>query len=195
MCTWTLGLACLGLLSIPSRSLDHSPTSPRKVLDELAGILGKDKYHIRIVAAPFHRSRHRLGRGHIRAYGEEVSLVDGVMPRGTIGELPRMEIHSFDLTVGGERWYVPKRLWSDLYNPNLGTEPPDEAHPRGRPRTRTWSSANQSIFVYMNGADAAAGYEVLWTLRRDGHHSRKFVGADAEQDSYYRRMHSAVKRR
>jgi hypothetical protein len=64
--------------------------------------------------------------------------------------------------VFGQRIVVPGRLFADCYNPNLGKD---------NFRTKL-NDAGDSLLVFMAGSDGAGGYQIMWILRKDGHHSR-----------------------
>ncbi|HYX72205.1 MAG TPA: hypothetical protein VE732_05500 [Nitrososphaera sp.] len=108
----------------------------------------------------FERSKHKI------TYGKQLDLtvleVDGRMALGVDGNIPRVEIQSLDFYFDGKKIVVPKRLYSDLYEPNLE---------KGNFAIKLGDDGN-SLLAFMAGSDAAGGYQVIWVLRKDGRHSR-----------------------
>jgi hypothetical protein len=103
---------------------------------------------------------------HKITYGKRLDAtivdVDGRMALGVDGSVPRVEIKSLDFSFDGKKVAVPKRLYADLFEPNLkkdyfATKIGDDG---------------SSLLVFMAGSDAAGGYQVIWVFRRDGRHSR-----------------------
>ena len=124
----------------------------------------KGNHTVRIIfrTRPFNRSKHRIASRE-----GLVSKIDGRTPLGTDGNLPRIEIESIKLFIDGKEVPVPKRLYSDCYEPRFDL---NESF------ALKFGDSPDSVFVFMNGADAAGSYQVLWAFRKDGRHSR-FSGA------------------
>jgi len=108
----------------------------------------------------FERSKHKI------TYGKRLELtvlkVDGHMALGVDGNVPRVEIQSIDFFFDGKKVTVPRRLYADLYEPNLD---------KNYFATKIGDDES-SLLVFMAGSDAAGGYQVIWVLRKDGRHSR-----------------------
>ena len=175
-------LVCGFVFSPDSVGADTGPN-----VEEQGGRNGKHRYSLRLVQGPFRPSRHKVAE--VDLGGWKAVTVNGIIVRGTSGHnAPRTEVYAFELTVDGKRWRIPRKLWADLYNPNFGRSPSSHLHPRGNPNVTSWMSSDGSrVYVSMSGSDASAAYRVLWTLRRNGRHSRRFVGPDAMQDAEYLR--------
>jgi hypothetical protein len=108
----------------------------------------------------FDRSRHRV---KVEKVGELlVTMVDGRAALGTDGGTPGVEIESFRFTLDGREVPVPRRLYSDCFDPGTGA---------GGLALKFGQDAG-SVFVFMRGSDGAGVYDVVWTLRGDGRHSR-----------------------
>jgi hypothetical protein len=107
----------------------------------------------------FEPSKHRITHGP-----EDVRRleVDGRLALGVDETTPRVEIKSVQFYFDGRRVAVPRRLYSDCFDPNFGAE--YFAVKNG--------DDGASMLVFMAGSDAAGGYEVVWVLRKDGRHSR-----------------------
>ncbi len=105
-------------------------------------------------------SRHRITRG--KRLDLSVTEVDGRMALGTDGNTPRTEIRSVEFYFDGRRVAVPRRLYSDCFEPSFGAD--YFAVKNG--------DDGASVLVFMAGGDAAGGYQVVWVLRKDGRHSR-----------------------
>jgi len=120
----------------------------------------------------FARSRHNITfadeqylRRNQVSLAQGVSLVtkvDGREPLGVDGTVPRIEIESMVVFFDGRKIAIPQRFYSDCYNPNLG---------KNYFATKL-NGEGDSLLVFMAGSDGAGGYEVMWVLRKDGHHSR-----------------------
>ncbi len=91
-----------------------------------------------------------------------VTKIDGRKPLGTDGEIPRVGISSMVVSFRGKRTQIPRSLYTDCFNPNF----------KKTGFVAKLNDAGDALFVFMAGSDGAGGYEVMWTLRRDGHHSR-----------------------
>jgi len=100
-----------------------------------------------------------------------VTKIDGRDPLGVDGTIPRVEIRSVLLSFDGVQVQVPRRLYSDCYNPNFG---------KNYLATK-FGDDGESLLVFMAGGDAAGSYQVIWVLRKDGHHSR-FASACSDCD-------------
>jgi hypothetical protein len=95
--------------------------------------------------------------------GRTGRIIDGRVAYGA-EVIPQAEIKSIRFYLDGKTIKVPKRLYSDCYDPNL----------RDNPLTLRFSDDFQSVFVSMWGSDGAGGYNVIWVLRKNGRHSRFF---------------------
>jgi hypothetical protein len=66
------------------------------------------------------------------------------------------------VSFSGKNAVIPRSLFADCFNP-------------GFVKTNfvaRLNDAGDALFVFMAGSDGAGGYEVMWVLRKDGHHSR-----------------------
>ncbi len=66
------------------------------------------------------------------------------------------------LYFDGKEMKIPSRLYSDCYEPNFDNSSV----------TIKFGHNFQSVIVSMAGSDGAGGYEVIWRLRKNGHHTR-----------------------
>ena len=111
--------------------------------------------------ARFDSSKHEV------AYDRNIgSLVDGRKAFG-VESIPKTQIKSIEFYFDGKQIKVPRRLYSDCYNPNL--EP--------QYVKMNFGTDSQHVRVVMWGADGAGAYGVVWRLRKDGKHSRSFKDA------------------
>ncbi len=111
----------------------------------------------------FSRSNHKIASSREGL----VSTIDGRSPLGTDGNLPHIEIESVKLYLDGRDVLIPKRLYSDCYEPSFQLN--DSFAIR-------FADNSEGLFVFMDGSDAAGSYQVVWVFRKDGNHSR-FSGA------------------
>lgn len=123
---------------------------------------GKHTARIVIRNQPFDSSKHKIG------YDDRTgkNLIDGRVAYGAEA-VPRTQIKSIEFYFDGGEIKVPRWLYADCYNPNLGSEYVNVRFSRNL----------QSVLVTMWGADGAGAYGVIWVLRRDGKHSRYFKDA------------------
>lgn len=121
---------------------------------------GRHTARIVVRAAAFDPSRHRV---RIVTRGEaRFTEVDGREALGTDATVPRFEIRAFDFYFDGKKVAVPRRLYSDLFDPGLDD---DSSGIR-------IGDDGASLLVFMAGGDGAGSYQVIWALRADGRHSR-----------------------
>jgi hypothetical protein len=122
---------------------------------------------------PFRASTHKITLANQRylkkhqvtlskGVSPPVTKIDGRDPLGVDATIPRVEIESILFSFDGMQVRVPRRLYSDCYNPNFG---------KGYLATKLGDDG-ESLIVFMAGSDAAGGYQVIWVLRKDGHHAR-----------------------
>jgi hypothetical protein len=112
---------------------------------------------LKIRTKQFRISEHRISRD-----AQYQTRVDGRLAWGTDGNVPNIEIGSMTLVFDGRELSIPKNLFKDCYEPNL-----DDRFLKMR-----FGSQFKSVIVSMSGSDGAGGYEVVWRLKSNGHHSR-----------------------
>jgi hypothetical protein len=122
----------------------------------------------------FDPSRHRT---RLKMFGElGLTTVDGRVALGAESGTPGVEIESFRLIFDGKELRVPRRLYSDCFNPS--TDPSSLVLKFGQD--------TRSVFVFMTGSDGAGVYDVVWVLRKDGRHSRwANAGGDCSLFNFY----------
>lgn len=104
-----------------------------------------------------------------------VTKVGGRTAYGTDGGVPAVEIESLRLFINGREVPIPRRLYSDCFNPGYG----DGA------LAVKFGGDPQTVFVFMRGGDGAGVYDVVWVLRRDGRHDRfAAAGGDCSLFNY-----------
>ena len=116
---------------------------------------------MRLTSGPFRKEAHKI------TGSKDDPRVNGKRAIGTNGGLPNEEFYTFEITVDGKRWRIPKRLWGDCYDPNLKI---------GKSKTLrvTVSPDGEKLAMGMYGSDGAGAYYVIWYLRADGRHSSDF---------------------
>jgi len=101
--------------------------------------------------------------------------IDGKLALGTDISVPKIEIASVKLYFGEKEVLVPRSMFSDCYNPNLGKD---------YFRLKIGDD-RKSVLAFMAGGDGGAGYQVFWILRSDGRHSRfSNTVSDADYSSF-----------
>ena len=82
------------------------------------------------------------------------------------------ELVNLVITVDGRRWPIPKSLYNDLLDPNLGQmSGSDDTFEHA-----SISKDGRKLTVSMMGSDGAGGYEVQWILLSNGKHTRTAHG-------------------
>ena len=95
--------------------------------------------------------------------------IDNKYPLGTDCTLPTREIKKMSIIFDGINIEVLRYLFSDCYQP-----PPFNLKNGNISKYLAMRIGDdlQSLFVFMEGGDAAGCYEVLWIIRTDNKHSR-----------------------
>jgi hypothetical protein len=155
-------LALIFILLVPQFAISQ----PRRTgTFEYVQRKGKQTAKLVFKTTRFVESRHKI----VIDPRKNLHTIDGRVPLGTDMNTPSIEITSMRFYFDGTEVPVPKHLFSDCYNPGLV----DYAAQRFAIR---FSDDRQGVYVFMSGSDAAGSYQVIWTLRKDGRHSR-FSGA------------------
>ena len=96
--------------------------------------------------------------------------IDGRKPIGTDCGVPTVEIASMRLFLDGKEIVIPRRLYSDCYQPpRFGQS--KEGSKNNNVAIRFSDDLN-AVFVFMAASDGAGVYDAIWILRKDGRHSR-----------------------
>jgi len=91
-----------------------------------------------------------------------VEKIDGRMPLGVAGELPRQEIVSVVINFDGALVTVPSSFYFDCFNPNFD----------GDHFGTALSDNGKSLLVFMAGGAEKNLYQIIWIFRKDGQHAR-----------------------
>ena len=92
------------------------------------------------------------------------TIVDGRFAHGTDGNVPNIEIESIKLLLDGTDVTIPRKHYSDCFEPSLD----------GSYLAIRFGRDFRSVIVTMSGSDGAGSYEVVWRFRKNGYHSRSF---------------------
>ena len=150
-----------------------APPEPRQA--RFSAVKGSHRVTLDIATRAFSASAHRISYASPQYlashhyYPPDVRVVlriDGRTPLGTDGDLPKREIVRMAAVLDGVPIEVPRNLIADCYEPHL-----DKSLLAVR-----IGDDNQSVFVFMNGSDAAGSYQVVWVLSKTGFVTR-FSGA------------------
>jgi hypothetical protein len=91
------------------------------------------------------------------------NTVNGRKAYGAEG-IPEAEIASISFFFDGRKIRIPRRLYSDCYDPDL----------HDNPLTIRFGLSPNTARMSMWGSDGAGGYQVIWVLRRNGRQTRFF---------------------
>ena len=108
----------------------------------------------------FTRAGHRSARV-VRGQ----TMVDGRPAIGTDGNIPGVEIASMRFYLDGREIKIPRRLYADCFDPNLGNDYV----------TLEFEREFRGVVVKMSGSDGAGGYQAIWRLSKDGQHHRSII--------------------
>jgi hypothetical protein len=125
---------------------------------------GAHKAKVIFTSKIFVPSAHKIVRT------KDCLTIDGKKPIGTDCTVPSAEIASMRLFIDGKEIVIPKRLYSDCYQPPRFGEYQEGL--RNNNVAIKFSDDLQAVFVFMAASDGAGGYDAIWTFRRDGRHSR-----------------------
>jgi hypothetical protein len=115
-------------------------------------------------------TRNFVPSAHKIVRTKDCLTIDGRRPIGTDCTVPGAEIASMRLFFDGKEIFIPKRLYSDCYQP-----------PRFGESREDWKNSYvalklsddlNAVFVFMAASDGAGVYDAIWILRKDGRHSR-----------------------
>jgi len=125
-----------------------------------------------ISSQPFDSKRHKVT--FIKPYQY---LIDGKIYWGGDGTLPINEIGKFKVVINNETLSVPKSVYSDLFEPNLGCfQAFDES---GNSAMHCYSKVYKSqdekyLFIFMANSDGAGSYEVIFIFE-DGKYIQRVI--------------------
>jgi hypothetical protein len=106
-----------------------------------------DSITLKMVIGDFKSAKHKLTKDN-----NFISKIDGKRPMGVDGGLPKTELQSIQLTIGGEVIDVPKSELNDLYEPNFE-------------KASVYLAQNGNIYFTMSNSDGAGGYEVAFVFK------------------------------
>ena len=111
----------------------------------------------------FHTRAFEPSKHEVKARNYQ-TIVDGRFAHGTDGNVPNIEIRSIKLSLDGTEVAIPRKLYSDCFEPSLD----------GRYLAIRFGRNFQSVIISMSGSDGAGTYKVVWRFQRNGYHSRSF---------------------
>ena len=120
---------------------------------------GSHKASVIFQSRAFAPSKHKITKAR-----DYQTIVDGRLAHGTDGNVPNIEINSIKLFLDGTEVPIPRKLYSDCFEPNL-----DDGSVAIR-----FGRDFQMVIITMSGSDGAGGYEVVWRFRKNGYSSRSF---------------------
>lgn len=115
-------------------------------------VIGGRRVVVMMSVAPFIPIRHRL-----RYDGSFLARIDGRCPYGVDGGAPDEEITRLRVRWNGRVVELPRRLYSDCYNP-------------GHAGYLSFKTLHHGtvLAITMEGGDAAGSYDVVWYVPRIG---------------------------
>ena len=116
-------------------------------------------------------SKHFVPSAHRIVRTKDCFMIDGRRPIGTDCGVPGFEIASMRLFIDGKKVVIPKRLYSDCYNPPFFKDYKERGTMKNYLAIK-FSDDLKSVFVFLTGGDGAGVYDAIWIFRKDGRHSR-----------------------
>jgi hypothetical protein len=130
--------------------------------DNGMSIFQMDSIKIVIRSEPFHPKKHKL-KYHKEQNYRDLTHIDGKHFYGTDGSMPRTVISKVFICFGKDTTYFEKDLYSDLYEPNIGTY--KSAGGESNIYHHAYLSKNKKrIYLQMLNSDASGSYEVIWII-------------------------------
>lgn len=157
------------------------PTKFHTIVERGGHVIG-----VTITSKKFDRAKHNL---MISPDGESLleghPKIDGRLPHGVDGySIPKEEIDRFEVTWDGKPVALPRELYADCYTPVLcPVATGDDWIGNNQNKEKIGNmqvlgdGSGDAVLIVMRGFRwASACYEVYWTIRRDGRHSRFMQG-------------------
>src|SRR6266576_3463471 len=142
------------------RFSDHNRNQTATLIVKTTAFV-RSSHRIRF-AGPEYLKKHNIQTNPLR----DVSIVTAIDGReewlGTDGEIPRVEMASMVVSFRGKKVVVPRKQYSDCFEPTF----------LKNNFIAKLNDVGDTLFVFMAGSDGAGSYQVMWVLRKDGHHSR-----------------------
>lgn len=127
--------------------IDSLRAFPATKLNDSLLSLKMDSIEIQIKTAHFKSKEHK-----IKYDGNYVQTINGKMPWGTDGNLPKQAYKSIQFFVGKKSFLLPKNQFADLFEPNL-------IH-----TSACIDPYTNKVYLYAMNSDAAGGYAVIWVF-------------------------------
>ncbi|MDY0083091.1 MAG: hypothetical protein RBR74_07915 [Ignavibacteriaceae bacterium] len=87
------------------------------------------------------------------------NIIDNHISYGIDGNAPKFEIANFSIKINNDFIEIPANFYSDIYEINLGN-------------TEAYYFNNETLFIYLNGSDAAGSYSVKYVIGSNGYKTR-----------------------
>ena len=129
------------------------------VLTDARSILKHEGFEALVTSAPFVAQDHETEK-----LADGVYEVDGAVPWGTDGGLPRLSL-SLSVTVNGTKILIPKEATRDLFEPNFETTV-----------LLTPGDPSDRALLFMSNSDGAGAYGVFWAFAKGRYVSRAVLG-------------------
>jgi hypothetical protein len=132
---------------------------------------GQDNIQVKITAARFDQSKHKL-----QYYDKYVVRIDKKPFYGINGQMPKKAIESIYVTMGTDTVQIPAAAYDDLYEPQFCG--PDVKTGKITCNTRVYlSNDKHKIYIYMLNSNGKGGYEVTWVIE-DKKYFRRVIDYD-----------------
>jgi hypothetical protein len=120
---------------------------------------------ILIASSPFNNFKHKVNYDTVfnsddkEKYYCQIQNINGRKAYGIDGDIPKNEIEEFKIEWNNHWLKIPKRAYSDLFEPH----PDIEAY---------LSKNNTLLFIYLYGSDGAGSYAVKFIFNKSGYLTR-----------------------
>lgn len=140
--------------------VDNYEKIPVQRIEPARIIFLKDSVHITISSKPFDRHEHKLF--YSTEHPEILELVNGKLPFGTDGNIPRSAYHSIEIRTGNRSIQLPVSAYDDLFEPTLGNT---NVH---------YDRKRDTLYLQSLNGDGAGGYFVIWRFVK-GQYKDRFI--------------------
>lgn len=125
----------------------------------------KDSFFVTLTVGKFKKADHKI------TYQDHFAVrIDNKRIWGTDGELPREQIDSIEVVIGGESVFIPHSAYQDLFEPAL-----EMGSRNSVGMDIYYSHDRQRLYIFMANSDGAGAYEATLIIR-----NKKYSGRVAD---------------
>lgn len=135
------------------------PTEECRTLKGNELTMANDTVKVIVKTAPFVAAKHVIKKDN-----NFVKTIDGVTPKGTDGELPKVQLASIEMFIKNKPVTIPASAYAGMFESGLKT-------------CNVYFNMYGIIYLYMPAnSDGAGFYSVVWVIK-DGKYNKRYVDA------------------